>query len=145
MRYRLIESACTLLMINEQGYVGTLESVDGCTIIEWYRHSIRPLLDSPLKEVLTCPLEDLPKYLSDPSETIQEVLKQRFSGELVADDVEYWIFDWLSNNSELYRRENPLPLDSPRHLRDLYKEIDTDDGDINYGYRDDSLFKRQFN
>jgi len=148
MKYRVIESEDEITVFTEDGYVGEVrwaEPIDADddrqSTIEWYDQSILNMIKSPLRQVLECTLEDLPKYLNEGDELVQEVLKARFAGEQVEDFL-YYVWDWFSNNATQYFEDCNTPFDNPVHLKFILEEcVGISDGCYE---RDDTLFKKYF-
>jgi hypothetical protein len=150
MKYRRIldKGDDEIIILTEDGGIATIRETDEIevgdgrqTTIEWYDQSILEILQSPLPKLLTCQLEDLPKYLNDQGELVQEALKLRLSGEPV-DCLFYYIFDWLSNNSHIYYEDSPLKFEDDSHIDICLRELIGDSAADHE--RDDTLFKEYF-
>ena len=150
MKYRVIDDDDELIVLTEDGGIATIRETDEVevgdgrqTTIEWYTKSIRTILNSPLHQVLTCPIEDLPKYLNEQDETVQKALKLRLAGKPV-DCLFYYIFDWLSNNSHIYYEDSPLKFEDDSHIDICLRELRGIGDSSAEQERDDTLFKEYF-
>lgn len=149
MKYRVIDDGQDeLTILTEDGGLGSIRMTDEIeegdgrqSVIEWYDQSFLEILQSQLPQVIACPVEDLPKYLNIQDELVQQVLKQRLTGDPV-DSLFCYIYEWMSNNAAEYYEDSIHPYKNPDHIKVLYEELA---GNFSTAERDDSLFKEHLN
>ena len=148
MKYRVIDDDEELIVLVEDGGIATVRCTDEVeegdgrqATVEWYDTSFLDMKPEIMQQVVACSLEDLPKYLNERDELVQEIMKGRLNGE-PAEDVTYYIWDWLSNNALIYYDDSKLDFKDARHIdRCLEELIGTHAAD---NERDDTLFKKYF-
>jgi hypothetical protein len=148
MKYRVIDDDEELIVLTEDGSIATIRKTDEVeegdgrqSTVEWYDVSITDMDPCKLQQVIACKFEDLPKYLNEGDELVQEVLKARLNGD-VHEDISYYIWDWLGNNSNIYYHDSKLDFkDASLIDRALDELIGTPAAD---NERDDTIFKKYF-
>ena len=148
MKYRVIEDQDELTILTEDGGLATISDAEECVegdgrqaVVQWHDMPIRELLESKLPEVLICPFEDLPKYLNEGVEQVQDILKSRLNGEEQY-CLFYWVFCWLNGNANTYFDESTLKFDDARNIDICIRELIG--GSAADHERDDTLFKEYF-
>ena len=129
MKYRIIEKEWERILITSDGDLSEIRSVDEIekgdgrqTTIEMYNTPFDVDWAANLMDVLSRPLEDLPKYLNHQDDIVQGVVRNRLAGEAV-ESFEYYLFEWFGENALIYHEDSVKGYLDPAHIQFILDEV----------------------